>query len=663
MPLTNWQILITALLTAGVIFSSLRYGRGRLSPPKKVILITLRIAWIIGLLLSFLEPTLRFERFESGNMRIPVLIDVSASMQNFSPDLYVAPFLDTLSSLQAGTNGRVSFEYFLFGDSTRAAANRFRNSLSFTDNRSIFPTAIDDGDGRFSNDMIIISDGHWTRPRRASEIFPRNTIHYLVLPESDPNPFVTVAHSAPETTPGDTSFTVGITASGYVRENGNLTVSLKEKNRVIRTETIQIEQGHFSHTFQITTKNSTPGRRLYTVEAAIDNAETPSVSNFVHQTIPHFLTYSVYSAKPTLDRRYMTQALASNNFFRERAAAPDILFLFDWDTTANRLTRALPRHGAAVFLGALPCSTGSILAPSITVRQVDDNTILNTNLDLRALPPPQEIITCRQLPVNGMRRILQATLNQTGAINPAGSTGRADNIPILFTGRFAGRQSLFCPVKGIWRWDFWPMSTDRAESELFSFSNTILSIAREMLLDNISDQLILYPAAPLTETDSARFMMSLPAAVPIFELVKLSLQIQNEGNGVDINTVIDYTPQGLNRQPISFPALPPGRYAISASLDGGGVRAAFSDSFTVNKDMSELSVLAQNTQYLQEFAQPLDMQDAAAVSGIFYSWDQRSAERFTVVETVRFHRSWLLLGVVFVILAVELVLRRVWGID
>jgi hypothetical protein len=268
------------------------------------------------------------------------------------------------------------------------------------------------------------------------------------------------------------------------------------------------------------------------------------------------------------------------------------------------------------------------------------------------------------MPVGGIKRILQASINQTGsAVSQPNSGSRSDNPPILFSGRFAGRQSLFCPIKGIWRWDFWPMSTDRAESELFSFSNTILSIAREMLLDNISDQLILYPAGPLTETDSAKFMMSMPAAVPIFEPVKLSLQIQNDNNGININTTLDYTPQGLNRQPVSFSPLPPGRYAISSSLDAGGIKATFIDSFTVNKDMSELSVLAQNTQYLQEFAQPLDMRDTAAVNSTFYSWDQRSAEQFTVAETVRFHRSWLLLGIVFMILAVELVLRRVWGID
>jgi len=650
----------------GVILSAIKYGRGPLSLSKKIVLITLRAAWFIGLILSFFEPVIQFERFESGNMKIPVLIDVSASMQNFSPDANVKPFLDTLASLQSRTGGRVNFEYFLFGDSTRARQLPSAAPILFNDHKSYFPAAIDDAGGKFSNDMIIVSDGHWTRPRRSSEVFPRNTVYYLTLPDADPNPFVTISYNAPESSPSDSSFTIDVTASGYVKDRAGLTVSLKERNRTVKKESTEIEQGYFTKTVQFRTSSQHPGRKLYTVEAVIDSAVPPAAASFVHQTVPHFLTYSMYSAKPALDRRYISQALASNNFFRERQASPDILFLFDWDTTAAGLTRSLPRHATAVFLGAMPCSSSRITEPSLSIKLVDDNSsIISPGLDLRSMPPPQEVITCSQQPSRGMKRILQATINTTTAAGVragAAPTGNApNNLTILSSGRFRRIQALFCPIKGFWRWDFWPMSSDRAENELFSFSNTILSAAKELLLDNISDQLILYPANTLTETDSARFMMSLPAAVPIFEPVKLSVQIKNDNAAVD--TTMNYSPTGLNRQPLSFHALPPGRYGISSSLDGSGIKAAFADSFTVNKDMSELSVLAQNTQYLQEFAQPLDTRDIPAASSVFDSWDQRSAERNTVVETVRINRSWLLLGIMLALLAAELVLRRRWAVD
>jgi hypothetical protein len=598
-------------------------------------------------------------------------------MQNFSPNESVKPFLDSLAALQSATNGRVSFEYFLFGDSTRIRQSSSSSPpLLFNDSRSLFPTALSESGGRLSSDMVLISDGHWTRPRMSSEIYPHNTIHYLTLPASSPNPFVTVSSDAPETSPSDSSFTVSVTASGYAGENGGLTISLKEKGRTVKTERVDIESGYFTRALQFKTANSRPGRRLYTVEAGIDTAAPPAVSNFVHQTAPHFITYSMYSAKPTLDRRYIAQALKSNSFFREKSSSPDILFLFDWDSTAAKMTRELPRHAVAVFSGCLPCSTGSVYEPPLSIKEVDNGVMTNITLDLRAMPPPQEVVTCKQPPVSAVKRMLQATVNTTGGrANAAGTTGasgrvnstkttdsKPDNLMILFSGRFRGTQSLFCPVKGTWRWDFWPMSSDRAESELFSFSNALLTLAKELLLDNLADQLILYPLTAIAETDSARFQMSLPAAVPIFEPIKLSLQIQN--GGVKIDTAINYHPTGLNKQPLSLPALPSGKYAISASLNAPGVKAAaFSDSFTVNKDMSELSVLSQNTQYLQEFAQPLDTRDKESVNAVFDSWDQRSAEKHTIAETLSIHRSWVLLGIVLAVLAIELLLRRRWGID
>ncbi|MDR2693960.1 MAG: hypothetical protein LBB74_07070 [Chitinispirillales bacterium] len=676
-----WRIAIVFLLAAGLLLSTARYFRSRLKLPAKILLTLLRTGWVVGIALAFIEPVIRFERFESSRMKIPVLVDVSASMRNFSPETSVNPFIDTLASLQLKTNRRVSFEYFLFGDSTRVRQPNQSAPILFNDTKSFFPSVLDENGGKLSGDMILVTDGQWTRPRRSGEVFPRNSIRYLTLPEAKPNPFVTVSNDAPETAPNDSSFNVRVTANGYATEKGVLSISLKENGKTVKSGNIDIDNGYFTQTITFKTSNSRPGRKLYTVEASVGGDIPPSVSSFVHQTVPRFFTYSTYAAKPTLDRRYVTQALQSSDAFKEKAASPDILFLFDWDSTAVKLLRGLPRHAVAVFSGAAPCSSSRMAEPPVTVKAVDRNILTNTRLDLRSMPPPQELIICKQPPVAAMKRMLTASVNTMGgrintnnAVNTANTSNtvnkvntaktndnRPADIPILFSGRFMGTQSLFCAVRGIWRWDFWPMASDRAESELFSFSNILLSAAKELLLDNISDQLILYPAGTLTETDSARFLMSLPAAVPIFEPVNLSLQIKNDGTVID--TAVTYRPNGLNKQPLSLPTMPPGRYAISATLTAPGVKAAFRDSFTVNVDMSELSVLSQNTQYLQEFAQPLDITDSVATNAVFDSWERRSAEKNTVTETVRINRSWLLLLIILALLAAELVLRRARGVD
>jgi len=657
-----WRIITVVLLSIGLLLSAARYARSRLKLSMKILLILLRAGWITAIALALIEPVIHFERFESSRMKIPVLVDVSASMQNFSPEASVIPFLDTLSSLQSKTGGSVSFEYFLFGDSTRVRQSNQSAPILFNDTKSFFPSVLDENGGRLSSDMILVTDGHWTRPRRSGEVFPRNIIRYLTLPEAKPNPFVTVSSDAPETAPADSSFNVRISANGYAKEKCTLSVSLKENGKTIKAGTVGVDIGYFSQTITFKTSNSRPGRKLYTVEASVSGNVPSSVSSFVHQTVPRFFTYSTYAAKPTLDRRYVTQALQSSDIFKEKAQSPDMLFLFDWDSAAVKLLRGLPRHAVAVFSGAMPCSSSRMAEPPVTVKAVDQDILTNTRLDLRAMPPPQEIVVCKQPPVSAMKRMLAASVNVTaGRTNIGNTVSGPSDIPILFSGRFMGTQSLFCAVKGIWRWDFWPMASDRAENELFGFSNALLSVAKELLLDNISDQLILYPATALTETDSARFFMSLPSAVPIFESVNLSLQIRNEG--IKVDTALTYRPNGLNKQPLSLPALPPGRYAIAATLAAPGVKAAFRDSFTVNVDMSELSVLSQNTQYLQEFAQPLDMTDSAATNAVFDSWERRSAEKNTVTETVRINRSWLLLCIILMLLAAELILRRARGVD
>jgi hypothetical protein len=244
--MNRWQIAIVILLAAGLSLSTVRYGRSRLKLPSKIFLILLRTGWITGIALAFIEPVVSFERFESSRVKIPVLVDVSASMRNFSPEASVVPFLRALSSLQSKTNGRVSFEYFLFGDSTRVSQSNAPASIPFNDTKSFFPSALDENGGRLSNDMILITDGHWTRPRGGGEVFPRHSIRYLALPEAKPNPFITVSSDAPETAPTDSSFNVRVAANGYVREKGALSISLKENGKTIKTGAVDVDAGYFT---------------------------------------------------------------------------------------------------------------------------------------------------------------------------------------------------------------------------------------------------------------------------------------------------------------------------------------------------------------------------------------------------------------------------------
>ncbi|MDR2727742.1 MAG: hypothetical protein LBB56_01320, partial [Chitinispirillales bacterium] len=231
-----FKIIIILLLCAGVFISLLRYGCSRLSTSKKIILMALRTGWILGLFLSFLEPVIRFDRFESGSRKTAVLIDASLSMRNFSAGSFVNSIIDTLSAMEKRSSGQVNFKISLFGDSVRIYDPS--KTLSFSDSRSSFPLSLEANEK--NRDMIIISDGHWTNPLRSSDIFPTNAIYYVTLPDAVPNSFVKTITTAPETSPVDSLFTISIEASGYAQTDGQLTLTLKKKNNIVKTETERI---------------------------------------------------------------------------------------------------------------------------------------------------------------------------------------------------------------------------------------------------------------------------------------------------------------------------------------------------------------------------------------------------------------------------------------
>lgn len=639
-------ILIPVLLCLGLGFAIVRYSRLPLTSSRRIFLILLRTGWVICFALSFYQPTFVFERFESYKHNIPVLVDVSRSMQLFTPDSCVGPFLDTLDSIQKRSEGRFSFSYLAFGDSTRETG---ADILHFTDGKSSFPHLLSDRQLRDSRDLILVSDGHWSNLRKSSQIFPGKSIHFLQLPEATPEPFLNITYTAPYTAPSDSFFDISVSINGYSRKESELKTNLQMKNAVIKSEKAVIGKGFFNNKVTFRVRNRRPGRKLYTIRAAFDSAGTEA--SLIHQTIPHFLTYRLYSANPTLNKRYIAQSLKSRPDFKEDKSSPDILFVFDWDSTAERLLRTLPPHGTAVFIGCMPCKSQRTNNPQLNVRQKTNGGI-NSTADLSTLPPPQAILHCKKSPVSRQTTLLYSILHEQD---------RTETVPVLFSGRFRSRPSLFCPVEGLWRWDFWPMSISRAENESFVFSSILLSQAREILLNHLSDSFILYPPEPVSETDSVHLMMALPSTTPVFEPLELFLTIKD--SGIVLDTSIQYTPQGLNKQQLSLRPLPTGNYEITSRLKTGTSTFSSNGSLSVRPDNNELSVSEQNRTFLEEFARPLDMNDSTAMHELYSILNQRSTENRTVKERIRIQRSWILLGLILSFVLLELLLRKKWSID
>ncbi|MFP4241438.1 MAG: hypothetical protein ACLFTW_05660 [Chitinispirillaceae bacterium] len=646
MPVVNTTTAVSILLTLGLLFSAYRYSRLSFTAPKKIILILVRSCWILLFLLCFLQPEFMFERLDSDNQNIPVLVDASRSMQLFTPESSITPFLDSLKSFQKRSKNRFSLTFMQFGDSLREITDSI---AKFNDAKSSFPFFLPQKEFSHSRDLILVSDGHWSNPKRSSEVFPGKNVHFLELPEATPKPHVNISHSAPETAQSDSVVTVSTSANGYSEKPVNLKIELKRNGSVLKKKTLEVQKGYFNVSTDLNIKNTRPGRKLYELEAQLDSISTKS--HFVHQTIPHFLTYSMYSATPSLDQRYISQALISRNDFKVKKKSPDLLFIFDWDDKAARLLGNLPSHGTAVFLGCLPCSSQPIKNAESVIRQKTTG-VMDESFDLRTLPPPEVIITCPKKSISNKRVMLNSIIS---------GDEQSRTVPVLFSGKYRRRPSLFCSVKGIWKWDFWPMSVNRAENESFAFSKTLLSKARDILLNNISDTYLLYPPEPACESDSVRMMMALPSSTPVFEPLSLSLIVKD--TAVVMDTSYTYTPQGLNNQSVTLSPLPAGSYEIESELKTEGSRFSSKSSFSVQPDQNELSVKVQNSLFLQKFARPVDLNEENALDELLSILDQRSMEEYTITENIRIQRSWFLLALILSFIAAELILRKKWGVD
>ncbi len=645
MPVVSRTILITALLILGLGFSLFRYLKFKGDKPKKVFLITVRSCWILALLLAFLEPHITVERFESGDKHIPVLVDNSSSMQLFKPDSFIVPFLDSLNKLSSEPGSRKKFDLYLFGDSLREA-NRGKKVL-FTDNKSDFPKTLIPKEIQKAEEVLIISDGNWSNTVKSSAIFSDKSVYYLNLPSFNPRPYLKLNNAAPLTAPVDSPFTVTISLRGFSREGGIAKVELSENGKVVKKTDTPLESGFFNNTIQFSLKNSTPGKHLYQIKTKSEHDSTEASVAFVHQTIPEQLTYSCYSATPSLDRRFLSQTLIRNPQFKEKATSPDLLYIFDWTKDAEQLFQKLPPHGIAVFIGCLPCSTSSIKNPTFSrLHSIQDDALLTA--DFSSLPPPEEFVRCNRFPAAITDSFLKGTLSDSPSSNS-----------LLFSGRLRNHNSLFLPLKGIWRWDFWPLSLSKAENESFDFTNTLLAVSKKLLLESLSEKFIIYPAHNLSETDSLKFMLTLPSSVPVFEPLNIQLKIKNQISQLDSS--LTFTPSGLNNQSISIAAFPKGNYLLSSYFESKGKKYSFNDSFTVAKDDREFSIVSQNSVFLQEFARKIE-NDFKNVRALFASEGQ-SVQKRTVKETYRISKSWVLLSFILLLVGIELLLRKKWAMD
>jgi hypothetical protein len=666
MPFTI--VVLLALFIAVVVVSFARIaavGHARV----RVLLFGLRSALLALIAIAFIEPAVVFDKISSPVRPVPVFVDVSKSMRLFAGS---DTLLRALSSLELWNAGHASdkqqrFVFCCFGDSLRPFNDK--TAPLFSDRRSFLPAFPGDRIARQSTALLLISDGNWSNASLPADYFSDKTVYYLPLQGLRRYPYIQMAvRDFPETSPLDSPLVANLALEGVSRHGDTIAVSIMEKNRVIARKAVPVAAGYFRHDVSFRLSSRIPGRHLYRFDAR-STVDSLDLSRYALTTVlPGRFGYALHaSGISTLDRRFIQLALKRHPDFIELPAdtnqKADMLILFDWnDEARKKVNRVKSAGGLLLFLGTLPCAEGlSAVQGSVVnalVRPVSSTPMGSFHgFDFSRLPPASRYISCTEMISRTSDVIIAALL-------PRNKTTGFDTLPVLFTGRFLNRNFIACAAADLWRWDFLPLAVEPSEEHAFAFSEELLLLTKEMLVNGLSEELLLCPAAPLQESDSLPFNVFFPADLAIPAALQVTCRFSN--NNQPFDTVFMLSVVGSSRQTVRFRPLPAGNYKLEVSAavlqtSNNRNRYAFSDSFTVDQDRSEYAITGQNSSLLQEIAQPLADFSPDSLRAAFFSRKTETVQPGK--ETLRLSRTWQLLALIFLFFAAEWIIRRKTKLD
>jgi hypothetical protein len=646
-------IFIISAYRIAVVHSLSRVTRGAL--------LALRLCLFALIVIVFIEPVFVFEQLSTPLRPVPVLVDVSKSMRLFTTDSIVLQSISSLEQWNLRHAGeKQKFVFYCFGDSLRPFADI--SLLSFSDCRSFLPESLKDKILRQAAAMILISDGNWSNATLPSENYTDKNMMYLPLRSAQNYPYLQVElRYFPSALPVDSPLVAVIALEGVSKQQDVIAVSVVEKNRSLLLRTIPVPAGFFKQEVTFHIKNPAAGRHLYRFDAR-SRADTLFCSRYaLCSALPDRFNYALCNAQPTLDRRFIQLALQRHPDFIESSTDKkqdlDLLVIFDWDEKARDGLNRLKPEGAVLFIGSLPCTgdpmTVTSTAASGLFRPPSDASVNPfDDFDFRKLPPPSRYYSCNDLSSHTRNVLLSAVLPRTGR-------RAADTLNVVFTGRYQHNNYIVCAAADVWRWDFWPIAVESEEGRVFGFSEPLVALTKEVLINGLSEELLLYPAVPPSEPDSLAFLTIFPADLPVPSEVQLACKFSSAG-GRHYDTDFVMTATGSPHQIIRFRPLTAGHYRLEVSAvvstAADNRRCFFSDSVYIGQDRSEYSTNGQNTSLLQELAQPFADFSESSLHAVFFN--SRSEMKLPIKETIRFSRNWPLLLLLLFVLAAEWILRR-----
>jgi hypothetical protein len=648
-------LLVISAYRIAVTHSLSRTARG--------VLLGFRFFLLALIAIALIEPALVFEQLPAPLRPVPILVDVSKSMQLFAHDPAMNKVMSALDKWNSDhAEKKRKFTFYCFGDSLRPVSRPA--TCFFSDRRSFLPEFFKNKALRRADAILLISDGNWTNTSLPAENYLDKNVLYLPLrgtPEH--RPFLQMEiRDIPFSSPADSPLVAVVEFEGFSRRPDSIIMSVAERNRTIAQRKIPVPEGLFKQTARIPLKNLVTGRFFFRFNASL-RQDTLYCSRYAqHTALPGRFTYELCNSRPVLDRRFIQLALKRQMHFIETFPGSsrdlDLLVILNWDDSARTALNRLKPGGVALYIGCIPCSVSpaiiqaagaaAVIRPlsGVPASPFDD-------CDFSKLPPPLQYFSCKEL-TSRVRNIF------ISAVLPHAGRPGADTLDVLFSGRYQRNNFIAFAATDAWRWDFWPLAVEPDEGRVFGFSERLIELTKEVLINGLSEELLFFPAAQLSESDSLQFLAVFPSHLPIPSGIFLSITFSSTGT-VPYDTAFEINFTGSPHHIVRLKTMPAGHYRLkvsaAASTPSAVMRCSFPDSVSIDKDRSEYLVQGQNNSLLQGLAQPLDNFSDSSLRSIFFR--SGTEMKHPVKETMRLNRNWPLLLIIFLVFAAEWIMRRI----
>jgi hypothetical protein len=628
------------LLIIVLIISVIYFLRTPANPKDKALLITIRFVLIVAIALAFFEPELSLNRFSTANKSIALLIDNSKSMTNFSPDsTVVEPVNRILKSVSVSK--KIAVKAFTFGDSLQPHT-RF-DQRAFSARQSEFPD-ISKGELYNADDIIIFSDAQWSSSAARINKLAERQVYYLPLNANSRRSYLDIDCSFIDSSTQRKGFAFKTTISGYLTKQNICTLTVSDNNRLFKSTVITIDSGSIDSTIIVPVTNRISGKHLFKTTLFNSDSSLLAQDYSVVTIPPKQFTYALHSTVPSLDLRFFTLALKKHpEFIKTSPQLADLsIFIGPWKDIQSTIDK-IRLKSICAFIGVSQCDSFVTAGDHFKIVQNQSFVPVPFTIPLSDLPPPGALPSCRP-ELENVSTVLYLSNNSNTA-----------PYPLLSTGNFSSRSALRVGFQGLWRWDFWPLSSSRGEEEPFLFSEYLIALCKEMIIAQTGSDLFTYPDFDKSENDSLVFAVSLPSELPLSQMVSVELRLLSLSGKPIHMSISKLTATGsLHYIKTRFP--PDSIICYNVSLKHINKRFNYQDCFINQHANRELRVYNQNTSLLNQFAQPLQLDSDSAITTFFANLSSETKPLIKQVLPLR--RTWWLIALILVLFSIEWYLRK-----